>query len=202
MYKKKMLQIAYVFIALISIMTVFNANFSFAEEKATEQKVTASNPYLIGPDDVLNIFVWKEAELTQDITVMPDGMITYPLIGEIAAQGQTVTGLKEKIAEKLKSFISSPEVTVIIKESRSRRIYTIGKVNKPGPYQLAPSMTVLQALSTAGGFTEWADTKSIMIVRRDKGKEVMHRFNYQEFISGKALDQNIVLEPNDTIVIP
>ena len=81
-------------------------------------------------------------------------------------------------------------------------IYTIGQVNNPGPYQTQPDMTVLQALSTAGGFTEWADKKSIMIVRRDKGKETMFRFNYQDFISGKELKQNIVLEPNDTIVVP
>lgn len=181
------------------IMTYHNCS---AEDKATIQNDSSSSRYLIGPDDLLNIFVWKETELTQDVTVMPDGRITYPLIGEIEAQGLTVTSLKDKIIEKMKNFISSPEVTVIIKESRSRRIYTIGSLSKPGPYQLQPSMTVLQALSMAGGFTEWADKKSIMIVRRDKNKEILFRFNYPEFISGKNLEQNILLEPNDTIVVP
>jgi polysaccharide biosynthesis/export protein len=193
--------------AFISTIFIFStililSDFCAAAEQPAAQPESGASRYLIGPDDLLNIFVWKEAELTQDVTVMPDGRMTYPLIGEIDAQGLTVTGLKDKIVEKLKNFISSPEVTVIVKESRSRRIYTIGSLTKPGPYQLQPSMTVLQALSMAGGFTEWADKKSIMIVRRDKNKEVMFRFNYPEFIAGKNLDQNILLEANDTIVVP
>jgi polysaccharide biosynthesis/export protein len=185
------------FLALVSISYV-----SIAEEKTPIQNDSSSSHYLIGPNDVLNIFVWKETDLTRDVTVMPDGMITYPLVGEIDAAGQTVTDLKEKITEKLKNFISSPEVTVIVRESRSQQIYTIGKITRPGQLQLAPSMTVLQALSAAGGCTEWADTKNIMIVRRFNGKETMFRFNYQDVISGKDLKQNILLEPNDTIVVP
>ncbi len=158
--------------------------------------------YRIGPSDILNIYVWKEAELTQDVTVMADGRITFPLIGEVMAKGRTVSELKKVIAEKLRNYVTAPEVTVIVKESRSRRIYTIGKLNRPGPYPLEPGMTVLQALSTAGGFTEWADTKNILIVRRDAGKEVQIHFNYKEFTSGKNLGQNILLKPNDTIVVP
>ena len=159
-------------------------------------------PYLIGPNDVLNIYVWKEPELTRDVIVMSDGRITFPLIGELMAQGQTVSGLKETITERLKNYLDAPEVTVIVRESRSRRIYTIGKVNSPGPYPLEPNMTVLQALSTAGGFAEWADTKEILIIRRQSEKEVQLRFNYKEFISGKNPKQNIILEPSDTIVVP
>jgi polysaccharide biosynthesis/export protein len=174
----------------------------FAEDKTATQGESSSAHYLIGANDVLNIFIWKEADLTRDVTVMPDGRITFPLIGEIDAQGQTVIGLKNEITEKLKGYISAPEVTVIIKQSNSRQIYTIGKMTKPGPFQLAPAMTILQALSTTGGFTEWADTKNVLIVRRQNDKEVMYHFNYQEFISGKNLEQNIVLEPNDTIVVP
>jgi polysaccharide biosynthesis/export protein len=193
--------------ALISITFLFStilalADFSVAAEQPAVQVDSSSSHYLIGASDLLNIFVWKEAELTRDVTVMPDGRITFPLIGEIDAQGQTVTGLKNAITEKLKGYISAPEVTVIIKQSNSRRIYTIGKMNKPGPYQLEPTMTILQALSTAGGFTEWADTKDVLIVRKKNDKEVMYRFNYQDFISGKNLEQNIVLEPNDIIVVP
>lgn len=161
-----------------------------------------SPSYMIGPNDVLNIYVWKEPELTRDITVMSDGRITFPLIGEIMAQGQTVTALKEAIVEKLKNFIDAPEVTVIVVESRSRRIYTIGKVNQAGQYRLEPDMTVLQALSTAGGFAEWADTKNILIVRRQGGTETQLHFNYKDFIGGKDVAQNIVLKPNDTIVVP
>ncbi len=158
--------------------------------------------YLIGPKDILNIHVWQEPELTRDVTVTPDGRITFPLIGKIMAQGKTVTELKEIITKKLKNFITVPEVTVIVNESLSRTVYIIGTVNEPGPYPLSPNMTVLQALSVAGGFTEWADTKNIQIVRRDGKKEVQLRFNYKKFISGKNLEQNILLKPNDTIVVP
>jgi polysaccharide export outer membrane protein len=158
--------------------------------------------YRIGPNDILNIFVWKEAELTRDVTVMPDGKITYPLIGEIMAQGQTASELKLVITDKLQNFVTAPEVTVIVKESRSQVIYAIGKLLKPGPYPLAPGMTVMQALSSAGGFAEWADTKNILIVRREAGKETQLRFNYKEFTSGERLEQNIPLKPGDTIVVP
>jgi len=171
---------------------------ALAEPQEEIQAQPDPSPYLLGPNDVLNIFVWREAELTQDAVVMPDGRITFPMIGEIMAQGRTVMWLKETITERLKDYVSNPEVTVIVRESRSRRIYTIGKLNRPGPYPLEPDMTVLQALSTAGGFTEWADRKFIMIIRREENKETLYRFNYQEFISGKNLEQNIVLKPNDT----
>lgn len=163
---------------------------------------TESPHYLIGPDDILNIYVWKEPELTRDVTVMSDGRITFPLIGEIMARGKTVTGLKALITEKLKGYLDAPEITVIITESRSRRIYTIGKLSRPGPYPLAHDMTVLQALSTAGGFAEWADTKNILIIRREGQKEVQFQFNYKEFISGERIEQNILLKPYDTIVVP
>ena len=158
--------------------------------------------YTIGPSDVLNIYVWKEPELTQDVTVMSDGRITFPLIGEIMAQGETVSALRDKITEQIRAYVTAPEVTVILKESHSRRIYTIGKLNEPGPYPLEADMTVLQALSTAGGFAEWADTKNILIIRRTGQREKQIRFNYESFIAGKKVEENIVLEPNDTIVVP
>ena len=161
-----------------------------------------SSHYLIGPNDLLHVYVWKEPDLTRDVTVMADGRITFPLIGEIMASGKTVAELKEIITKKLTKYVTAPEVTVIVNESRSRTIYTIGKVNRPGPYPLAPGMTVLQALSTAGGFAEWADTKNIVIVRREGGKEIQLHFNYKGFIEGKNLVQNILLKPNDTIVVP
>ena len=171
----------------------------FLSESIAQPK---SPDYRIGPHDILNIFVWREADLTQDVTVMADGKISFPLIGEVMAQGQTVTQLKEIVTGALKKFITAPEVTVIVRESRSQRIYTLGKLNQPGPYPLEPNMTILQALSTAGGFTEWADIKAILVIRREGGKEIQHHFNYKEFISGKRVEQNIVLKANDTIVVP
>jgi polysaccharide export outer membrane protein len=158
--------------------------------------------YQIGPNDVLSIYVWKETELTRDVFVTPDGKISFPLIGEVVAEGRTVTELKQAIADKLQNFVTAPEVTVIVRESRSRTIYTIGKVTRPGPYPLAPDMTVIQALSAAGGFTEWADTKNILIIRREGGRETQLKFNYKEFTGGDNLGQNILLKPGDTIVVP
>lgn len=196
---KTILSICYL---LILSTIIFSDSICLAEEKDVVQGDPDTSHYLIGANDLLNIFVWKEEDLTQDVVVMADGRITFPLIGEIMAKGLTVTELADIITEKMKDYISTPVVTVGLRESRSRMIYTIGKVINPGTYQLQPDMTVLQALSTAGGFTEWAETKNIMIVRRTDNKDVMHRFNYQDFISGKELKQNIVLEPNDTIVVP
>jgi polysaccharide export outer membrane protein len=171
-------------------------------QSRTSMAESDSPPYQIGPSDILNIYVWKEPDLTQDVVVMSDGRISFPLIGEIMAKGQTVTGLKEVITKRLENYLAAPEITVILKESRSRRIYTIGKLKQPGPFPLQPDMTVLQALSTAGGFTEWADTKSILIIRREGGKEIKLRFNYNGFISGNREAQDIILKPNDTIVVP
>jgi polysaccharide export outer membrane protein len=169
---------------------------------AVAQTPAPESSYQIGPNDILNIFVWKEADLTRDVTVMPDGKITYPLIGEITAQGQTASELKKTITEKLQNFVTAPEVTVIVKESRSQVVYTVGKLTRPGPYPLAPGMTVMQALSAAGGFAEWADNKNIIIIRREGGKETQLRFNYKEFTSGEKLEQNILLKPGDTLVVP
>jgi len=170
--------------------------------EASAQAPAQDSSYRIGPNDILNIFVWKEAELTRDVTVMPDGKITYPLIGEITAQGLTASELKKAIADRLQNFVTAPEVTVVVKESRSQVVYAIGKLTRPGPIALAPGMTVMQALSAAGGFTEWADTKNILIVRREGGKETQLRFNYKEFTSGEKLEQNILLKPGDTVVVP
>jgi polysaccharide export outer membrane protein len=186
----------------IGIWVISLVAILFFMNEASGQAPVQDSSYKIGPNDVLSIFVWKEPDLTRDVTVMPDGKITYPLIGEIIAQGQTASELKQVISEKLQNFVTAPEVTVLVKESRSQMIYTIGKVTKPGPYPLAPGMTVMQALSAAGGFAEWADTKNILIVRKEGGKETQLHFNYKEFTSGKNLQQNIILKPGDTLVVP
>lgn len=183
---------------VVRVSLVLALGFHFGLARAEE----APPAYQIGPNDVLNIYVWKEPELTRDLTVMLDGRITYPLIGEVMAQGRSVTELKEVMLERLKLFIEAPEITVIVKESRSKRIYTIGKINRPGPYPLEPDMTVVQALSTAGGFAEWADEKGIVILRREGKREIQLPFNYREFIGGKNAAQNILLKPGDTIVVP
>jgi len=136
------------------------------------------------------------------VVVLPDGRITLPLVGEIVADGQTVTDLRKTLRQKYEKYVTEPEVTVIIRESRSRRVYTLGKVNRPGPYPLEANMTILQALSTAGGFAQWADEKNVLIIRREGEKEIQIPFNYKDFIGGKNPEQNIILKPGDTIVVP
>jgi polysaccharide export outer membrane protein len=163
---------------------------------------SGTSPYLIGPSDVLNIHVWKEPELTRDVMVMLDGSITYPLIGEVHVQDKTVTELKNLITEKLEDYVEAPEVTVIVNSSGSKRIYLIGKINGPGPMHLDTRLTVIQALASAGGLAEWADEKNIQIIRRVGDKETRILFNYKEFVSGENIEQNIILQPGDTIVVP
>jgi len=186
-------------VALLAFSGCFVVLCCFTGSSGAE---TEKPSYLIGPNDILSIYVWKEPELTQDVIVMSDGRISFPLIGEITAQGQTVSTHDAEITEKLKAFVTTPEVTVIVRESRSRSIYTIGKLAQPGPFPLEANMTVLQGLSAAGGFTEWADTKNIKVIRRKGGREVQLRFNYNGFISGRNVEENVVLKPNDTIVVP
>ena len=194
-----------VLFALLLSAVLLGSPAASAESKGgadSSQSVLKTSHYLIGPNDVLDIYVWKEPELTREIIVMPDGRITFPLIGQVMAQGRNVAELREIISEKLESYVTAPEVTVIVKQTLSQRIYVIGKANGPGPYPLEPNMTVIQALSAAGGFAEWADEKNVLIVRREGAKEIQIRFNYKEFVSGKNLKQNILLKPNDTIVVP
>lgn len=195
--KKTIITITILSFIFITVLLVNGAETD--SEKAPEQK---ESYYKIGVNDVLGIFVKDETALTQDMVVMPDGRIIFPMIGEIMAQGHSAIDLKDTITEKLKEFIKNPVVTVMVRQSNSRRIYTIGNVGRPGPYPLEADMTVLQALSVAGGFTEWADRKYIMVVRRANGKETMLRFNYQDFIAGKNLENNMMLVPGDTIVVP
>ena len=173
-----------------------------ASPKETKKEIVVDPSYIIGPMDVLEIQVWKEPDFSRQVLVRPDGNITLPLIGDIPASGMNTIGLKAILTEKLSDFLSKPEVTVIVVESHSKNFYIIGKINRPGTYPLNPDMTVLQAISVAGGLGEWADKDSIRIIRRSGGKEEIIPFDYNKVISGKRLEQNILLKPNDTIVVP
>jgi polysaccharide export outer membrane protein len=195
---------------ILSLMVsgVVFCNHSMAADKSpanvpeTKKQGAVDSSYIIGPTDVLEIQVWKEPDFSRQVLVRPDGKITFPLIGDIKASGMTTLALKSLLTVKLNSFVDNPEVTVIVVESHSKNFYIIGMVNRPGTYPLSPDMTVLQALSAAGGFGEWADKDSIRIIRRSGGKEKIIPFDYDKVISGKKLEQNILLEPNDTIIVP
>jgi polysaccharide export outer membrane protein len=165
--------------------------------------VIATNPdYKIGPMDVLRIDVWKEAEISRIVPVRPDGKISLPLLNDIQAVGLTTTQLSAVIASGLKEFITNPQVTVSLSEINSRRVYVTGEVTHPGTLPLLPSMTVLQALSSTGGFTQFAKLKGIYVLRTENGKKVKYPFNYKEVVAGRKQEQDIELQPGDVIVVP
>src|SRR5580704_1717248 len=148
--------------------------------------------YKIGPQDVLIVDVWKEEGLTRTVPVRPDGKITLPLLNDIQAVGLTPMELAGVIGEQLKKYITNPQVTVSVAEINSRRIYVTGEVLKPGAFPLLPNMTVLQALSSSGGFSQFARVKNIYVLRKEEGKDVKHPFNYRDVVSGKKPEQNIL----------
>ena len=158
--------------------------------------------YIIGAQDVLSISVWKEAELTKEVPVRPDGKISMPLLNDVQAAGLTPTQLAAQITVSLKKFVTDPQVTIIVTQINSQRVYILGEVNRAGAYPLLPQMTFLQALSSAGGFTQFANLKKIYLLRQENGKQQKYPFNYKDVIAGKSAEQNIVLIAGDTIVVP
>jgi len=161
------------------------------------------NSFVIGNDDRLAISVWKEPDLTRTIPVRSDGKMSLPLVGELQAAGRTPLQLEQDIAAKLKNFITEPEVTVIVEQINSQKFNILGQVTKPGSYSLAVATTVLDAIAAAGGFRDFAKQKAIYILRQNaNGVETRIPFNYKDVIKGKKSEQNIKLEPRDTIVVP
>jgi polysaccharide biosynthesis/export protein len=165
--------------------------------------------FTIGPEDVLGILVWKEQDVTGDVTVRPDGMITLPLIRDVKAAGLTPNQLADRIQEALREFITDASVTVVVRQMNSRKVFITGEVVRPGAYSLQGQMTVLQLIALAGGLTEWASQKNITVVRPDSGggvrpagQPITFRFNYKEVTERKNLKQNIELRPGDTVIVP
>lgn len=157
--------------------------------------------YVIGADDTLHISVWKEPDLSETLPVRPDGKISMPLLNDVTAAGLTPVQLKDSITEKLKKFISDPRVTVVVTAMNSRRVFVTGEVVHSGPMPLLPHMTMLQALSQAG-FTQFANVKGIYLLRTENGKQEKLPFNYKDVVKGNHPEQNIVLKPGDTLVVP
>ena len=158
--------------------------------------------YKIGPQDVVRIDVWKEPEISRTIPVRPDGKISLPLLNDVQAAGLTAIQLGNAIHDGLTKYLNNPQVTVTVTEINSRRVYITGEVIRAGALPLLPDMTVLQALSSAGGFTQFAKLKSIYVLRNEGGKQIKLPFNYKEVVKGKNQEQNILLLPGDVIVVP
>jgi len=168
---------------------------------ATAPEATSDSDYVIGADDTLRISVWKEPDLSEILPVRPDGKISMPLLNDVPAAGLTPLQLKDSLTEKLKKFIADPRVTVVVTAMASRRIFVSGEVLHTGPMVLLPHMTMLQALSQAG-FTQFANVKGIYLLRTENGKQVKLPFNYKDVIKGNHPEQNLLLKPGDTVVVP
>ena len=172
-----------------------------AADKATDPEFEIER-YQIQPEDVLDVFVWKEKDLTKKVTVQPDGGISLPLVGNIAAGGRTTTEVQKTITDALQEYIPDAVVTVSIRELKGMRIYVSGKVNSPGQFEIGRYIDVLQALALARGPNAFADANNITIQRRVGGKVEVYKFNYGQVHKGKKLEQNILLMPNDIVMVP
>ncbi len=179
-----------------------------AADKAASDKATNVVPdsqagigYVIGPEDVLHIAVWREADLTATLPVRPDGKISLPLLNDVQASGLTPQQLAASVTEKLKKYIADPRVTVVVTPINSKRVYMVGEVLHSGPMSMIANMTVLQALSSAG-LNQFANTKRIYVLRTENGKQQKLPVNYRKLVKGEQIEQNYLLQPGDEIVVP
>jgi polysaccharide export outer membrane protein len=158
--------------------------------------------YQLGPEDVVEISVWKEPDLTKQLAIRPDGKISYPLIGEVQAAGKTVKQLREEISKRLEKYVTDAQVTVILVKTQYYKIYVVGKVNKPGEFLVGRPANVMQALAMAGGLTPFASPSKIVIIRKTDGTEQTLPFDYKSVAKGEFMEQNITLLPGDVVVVP
>jgi polysaccharide biosynthesis/export protein len=160
-----------------------------------------TDSYVIGASDVLTVTVWKEPTLSGMLLVRPDGKISLPLLGDVQASGLTPLELANQVAEKLKKYVQNPNVSVVVSQIHSKVVYLLGEVGKKGPVDMTPGMTLLEAISTAGGLTDFANTKKMYILRDEDGKHKRIPVHYKEALKGVSA-YDVVLQPNDTIVVP
>jgi polysaccharide biosynthesis/export protein len=208
----KNLKIILLFAALLSVAATGSAQTgkssgegrTDAPAQVTAQAIPPQTPddYVIGPEDVLLVNVWKEPDFTATVPVRPDGKISLSLVHDIQAAGLTPIALSKSIATELKRYVSEPRVTVVVTAMNSRRVYLVGEVSRPGAVPLGSNVTVLQMISSAGGFSPFANLKNIYVLRTEEGKQKKYPVNYKQLLKGENQAQNIVLKPGDTIVVP
>jgi len=168
----------------------------------TAKAATDDLNYVIGPEDELIISVWREPDISRTVPVRPDGKISLALLNDVQATGRTPMQLATDITEKLKNFISEPQVTIIVSKINSQRIFVVGEVPRTGSYTLLPNMTAVDAISSAGGFTPFAKRTKVYIIRRDNGKMTTIPFNYKDVVKNRRSEQDVVLKAGDRIVVP
>lgn len=190
-------------LALLIFSLTISTTLSCGGKKIAEQSIPSpGTQYIIGPEDILNINVWNEPELSLSVPVRTDGKISLPLINDIHVINLTPLELKEELTKRFAEYIENPNVSVIVEQINSLKIFIVGNVNQPGVFDVKREVNVLQAISLAGGFTEWAQKRKIQIFRKHGGVEKVIKINYNKIVSGKNPELNIPLQPGDTIVIP
>lgn len=183
---------------------LFGNSFTHAADKAVSSSTLARTlEYIIGAGDMLEIVTWREPEFTRpEVLVRLDGKISFPLLDDIQASGRTTADLKADITERLKAFVSNPNVTVSVRIAASKRFYILGEVVNTGEYPVSKNLTVLQAFALSGGFTEWASKKEIILLRHEGGKDKVIRINYKKILKGQDFSQNVAIKADDTIIVP
>ncbi len=206
---RKILHINVLLMVIIVLLTAINTLYSFVVNAAEfdakiDKSLESKNNYKIGIGDVLDIVTWKEPDFSREnLVVRLDGKISFPLIDEINAEGLTPYILKQQITSLLKKFIENPNVTVVVRSTVSQRFYILGEVARTGEYPIQKELTIIQAFAMAGGFTEWATKKEIILIRKkqDGGNDVI-KVDYKKLAQGKGLENNIILRADDTIIVP
>ena len=188
------------FLVVLLIMINLFAGLSYAAEDADH--VIPGAQYLLGPEDVLEISVWKDEALTKQVVVRPDGKISFPLIGDVIAAGRTVKALRQEIKDRVGVYVPDAPVNVMVLQIGSPKVYVVGKVQKPGVYLMGRTLRVMQVLAMAGGVTTFADEGGILIIRQEKGQQRFIEFDYGRVANGKDLGTNITLKAGDTVVVP
>jgi polysaccharide biosynthesis/export protein len=192
-------------IVVVFLFAFPHLSFSQSQISTTpsDSNATPADIYIIGSGDILEIVTWKEPDFSRkEIVVRLDGNISFPLLDDIVAAGRTPTQLKFEIQNRLIDFVAEPNVTVTVREAASKKFYILGEVTNTGEYPLTKKLTVLQAFAIAGGFTEWASKKEILVFRNENGQEKVIRVNYKKIVKGEDADLNVMLEADDTIVVP
>jgi polysaccharide export outer membrane protein len=173
---------------------------ALSKKQAQAEVLADSSQYVIGPEDSLYIHVWKEESLSRTVPVRIDGKISLPLIDEIQAAGLTPLQLKENLVKRFREFVDIPNVSVIVMEANSFKVFVSGEVKTPGVVRLRSETTILQLIPMVGGFTEWANKRKILVIRREEGKEKRYTVNYKRIVAGK--DPNFIMKSGDTVIVP
>ena len=202
-------------VTTLVVVWLFAASPAFAQSPAAAPAAAMAAPvaapavgttlpsgYLIVAADVLSIVFWRDKDMSADVIVRPDGKISLPLLDEIQAAGLTPEQLRAHLVAAAAKYVEDPNATVVVKEIHSRKVFITGNVAKPGPYDLTSDLTVLQLIAMAGGLQEYADKKGIVVLRTENGRQQSHKFNYKDVIRQKHVEQNLVLKPGDTVVVP